>query len=139
MDTDTPLFFLHIHKTAGTSFITLLDQQYTTADVCPSDWPYRQRINEVTQSELVDAKFIRGHFSYDDLRDKMPEMPRTITFLREPVARFISHFMHLHRAPGDPEGVHEQIAHLSLDEFVLRPHLASTIENMGVHLIGGCL
>jgi len=137
MGNNKPIFFLHIHKTAGTSFITLLDQQYTTADVCPSDWPFRQRIHEVSPSELLKAKFIRGHFSYEDLQKKIHATPRTITFLRDPVARFISHYLHLHHAPGDPDGVHEQIYNLSLEKFVLNPSLSSTIANMGVRLIGG--
>lgn len=134
-----PVFFLHIHKTAGTSFISLLDQQYTTDEVCPLDWPYRQKIYQVKQNELLNAKFIRGHFSYDELKNNIHKMPRVMTFLREPVTRFISHFMHLRRSPGDPEGIHEQIKNLSLAEFVHRPQLASTIANMSVRLIGGCL
>ena len=131
------LFFLHIHKTAGTSFINLLDQCYTVEEVCPSNWPYRQRLHEVTQDELQRARFVRGHFSYDGVMNQAIPRPCTLIFLRDPVTRFISHYEHLKRAEGDPPGIHERIAHLSFEKFLLEPDLFSAIANMGARLLCG--
>lgn len=101
------------------------------------DWPYRQRLHELTQEELKDAKFIRGHFSYDGTLNKLKSKPYTIIFLRDPVTRFISHFEHLKREEGDPPGLHDKIKSLSLDEFLLKPELTSLIANMGARLLCG--
>ena len=131
------LFFLHIHKTAGTSFINLLDQSYTVDEVCPSNWPYRQRLHEVTQDELRQARFVRGHFSYDGVMNQSIQKPFTLIFLRDPVMRFVSHYEHLKRSEGDPPGIHERIAHLSLEKFLLEPELFSAIANMGARLLCG--
>lgn len=134
---DNQIFFLHIHKTAGTSFINLLDQCYTINEVCPSNWPYRQRLHEVDRDELLNAKFIRGHFSYDRVVHQLSSKPYILIFLRDPVTRFISHFEHLKREEGDPPGLHDKIKNLSIDEYLQKPELTSLLSNMGARLLCG--
>ncbi len=134
---DKQLLFFHVHKTAGMSFVRLFEQLYATHELCPTDWPYRHRLHVIHPEEFQRAKFIRGHFAYDSVMAHFARKPILLTFLRDPVSRFLSHFKHLKRAEGDPPGIHEKIQDLSLEEFLGIPELTSLLANMSVRLLVG--
>ncbi len=143
LEANEQLFFLHIYKTAGVSFIRLMDQLFVRDELCPMDWPFRQLFDELQVDEVLSARFIRGHFTYDQIVPLLRQPYRVISFLRHPVARFVSHYKHIRRIvlrgalhpSGHPkvlareEIMQNRFADLvsgkvrTLEEFVEQPHL----------------
>ncbi len=91
------LYFLHIPKTAGTSFMKILDSQYDPAEICPAHL-WRDLLRLLPQS--LHYSVFRGHF-YAYLATHLPRHElRTITFVRNPVERALSQYRHILREPG---------------------------------------
>ncbi|MDD5138671.1 MAG: sulfotransferase family 2 domain-containing protein [Verrucomicrobiales bacterium] len=88
------IVFLHIHKTGGTTFRSILEKNFSAA-CCHTNQTRREQF---CQEDLEFAKkvfprlqAITGHNIVDPLRFSVPD-PFYATFLREPVARVISHY-----------------------------------------------
>lgn len=88
------LYLLHIPKTAGTSFIALLDN-YFDLDSIYSEQVY-QRLKK--SEDFSKYSFIRGHFGYG-IHQMLPKKTVYITMLREPIERTISFFDHMRLEP----------------------------------------
>ncbi|TMJ58910.1 MAG: hypothetical protein E6G81_10150 [Alphaproteobacteria bacterium] len=92
-----------------------LGNQYPLDRIMPaSNW------RELLFLELTDLKrydLFQGHFSCG-LLDLLPADVTPITFLREPVARTISHLKHLRRDPSFSPMAYEVAAGRGLDELV---------------------
>jgi hypothetical protein len=88
------IIFLHIHKTGGTTFRSILEKNFGAA-CCHTNQTRRERFSQ------ADLKFVKklfprlraitGHNLIDPLQFAVPD-PFYVTFLREPVARAISHY-----------------------------------------------
>jgi hypothetical protein len=128
------LFFIHIPKAAGTTFIGILDTRFVINDICPIHWPYEKLIQEIPSEELAQYKFIRGHFPYA-LVERLPKKPVCISLLREPVVRFISEFEQLQKEPL--HHLHEELKQVSLVECLKRRHLVSYLSNKATRYLGG--
>ena len=106
---------MHLPKTAGMALRVFLGNQYPLDRVMPAnDW------RELLPTDLTDLKkydLFQGHFSCG-LLDLLPADVTPITFLREPVARTISHLKHLRRDPGFSPMAYELAAGRSLEELV---------------------
>ncbi len=116
-------YFLHIPKTAGTTFnFSVLPQLFTEEEICPA-YSYRQ-LCQIALSELSRYRLYRGHFYYPLYR-LLPSYPMHMTFLREPVERVLSSYNHICR---DPEHFsHREVLALKggLGEFVRNPKFLS--------------
>jgi Sulfotransferase family len=91
--TGRTFYFLHIPKTAGTSVIAWLKAQggFRT---CPDGlWSQLLRRDRAALSEY---DFFTGHF-YTGLADYLQRDLTTFTFLRHPVERSLSHYLHIMR------------------------------------------
>jgi len=95
------LFFIHIPKTAGTTFQTILSRVYRSTPYC-SVYPNWETSKPVIVGHSWGAalRAVGGHFPYglhDDpeLRPLVSEEVDYVTFLRDPVARVVSHFNHV--------------------------------------------
>ena len=87
-------YFLHIPKTAGTSISTWIQAQGGLR-FCPDNlWSQLLRRD---RAALDDFDFFAGHF-YTGLADYLNRELNTFTFLRNPVQRSISHYLHIMRA-----------------------------------------
>lgn len=130
------LFFMHIPKTAGTTFVNILEQLYTVDDICPPYEGLSQLIKNYTPQQLTNFKLIRGHFPYELLKHLNSE-PRLVTFLRHPIQRTISAFNHLKRWDIPQEksfydnarDFAKQTQNISLDELMKETELANHIRN----------
>lgn len=98
----SPLFFLHIPKTAGTTLNAILDANFAPGAVLDlyTDDQHRA-IRDMTYNRLAEYDLIRGHIfvqDYDEILDG-PVPMRVFTFLRDPVERVISEYFFLKRWP----------------------------------------
>lgn len=96
------LFFMHIMKTAGTSFSVGLSRQFADGEVAPPIGP--DKADEYwTFDWLLDLpveqrdafRVVQGHFPL--FLGELIDVDRTITILRDPVDRLISHIRHIIR------------------------------------------
>ncbi len=87
---DKQLFFLHIPKCAGTTFINILDQIFVKDEIFPEHDRFLT-LSDYTDDAIRKYALIRGHFPYDVLMPRLDGQPLLLTFLRDPVAMFVSH------------------------------------------------
>jgi hypothetical protein len=95
-----PFFFIHIPKTAGTSWRSVLYRQYEDGEVCAiydgSDYHYSLADVAAMQRQRIQRfRAFIGHLRYGTHRS-IPGLQVVAygVFLREPVARAISHYRH---------------------------------------------
>lgn len=94
--------FLHIPKTAGTTFRYMIynhfddDKLYPTVkDLKKNNHGYlNQNILKEKHKEVFDKEFVIGHFNIHVVQ-MMPKDVKILTFLRNPVNRTLSHLKHL--------------------------------------------
>lgn len=133
-----PIIYLHIPKTAGTSF-RLSAEQYFGPDQVLNDYGEK---SPSTSADIRDAvysnsditalrkaglkkNFLTGHFLLAKYREIFPDSP-VVTFFRDPVDRVISEYIHF-SSHYNFEG--------SLKEFYSKPHF----QNRQSHAMSGAL
>lgn len=126
-DLKSPLVFVHIPKTAGTSFINYLKDQFGPEHVAP---PFVGDLGAIKVGD-PDIRVYWGHFLLRQIRPAVPQ-GYYLTFLRDPVKRAFSQYKSWHDPanlpPNDPwrssmapdhiEAV-ELAQRLSFEEFIL--------------------
>jgi hypothetical protein len=95
------LYFWHIPKTAGMSLWTWLEPHYC-ADAVYRAHLLPDLLRSAAAAELRDKRLFRGHF-VDAPLQLVSSRLTTITVLREPVARSLSHLAHVERAADHPQ------------------------------------
>jgi hypothetical protein len=108
-----PLLFLHMPKTAGTSMRTYLARQYAIGDILPAaNW------GDVARGGFDPAAYrlCAGHFSYN-FRPLCAPGTKTLTLLRDPVERYLSHFRHARIDPAF-DGHHESLRSLNISQVI---------------------
>jgi len=86
-----PLCFLHIPKTAGTSLRHWLADFFAASDVATLN--NTEELKVAMSDDITNYRFYAAHLGLA-LYQLLPEPPDTITWLRDPVAREISHYMY---------------------------------------------
>jgi hypothetical protein len=112
-----PLYFMHIMKTGGTTLSTVLARLSDRASAGTS-------ITEVFLDQFVqrgpkgwnDVGFVTGHLPWE-ARGLLPPATRTVTVLRDPVDRSLSHYWQLSINPD----VLAESPGFSLEEYVESP------------------
>ena len=140
---DDVLLFIHIPKTAGTTLISLLDQQFAPDEIFPfHSVSSPEQLLELTPQQIAKYRFIRGHYQYGPNDNKLyrfvTQNPLCMTVLRDPVERTISEYRHYVR---NPSPIHDDIvAHnLSLMEYVCSPKYYRRVVNRQTRLVIGAL
>ncbi|UZJ61123.1 sulfotransferase family protein [Pseudomonas sp. KU26590] len=91
-----PIYYLHIPKTAGTSVISYLDEQFAQERICPAQ--LLPELFKLEKNRLLNYHLFRGHLwagvdQYTGLKLNY------ITMLRDPLQRTISWYSHVKRDP----------------------------------------
>lgn len=117
-------YFLHIPKTAGTSINSWL-HSYGLFNICP-DGLWSQLLDRDERS-LSEYDVFSGHF-YTFLQNYIKSDLNTFTFLRHPVERSVSHYLHIMR--DSAHYLHKRAQELgSFMEFMVDPETAPMIFN----------
>jgi hypothetical protein len=122
-----PIVFVHIPKTAGTSFRLAAQNRFGRSRILKDYGPDSSHTSTVvkktvygedTVDELLDAmlargcQFFTGHFHVSKYRSVFGERVRWCTFIRHPVNRVVSEFLHM-----SSEGTYSK----SLVDFINEP------------------
>lgn len=119
------IYYLHIPKTAGTSVVHFLHDVYDPALICPHGlW---DELVHASSEELAAWRVYVGHFG-GALPLWLRRWPRTLTVLRDPVARTISHIRHVKRDFRHP--LHRLALGKRVAEYCLDPTLSRSVENL---------
>jgi hypothetical protein len=119
-----PLYFLHIPKTAGTTFQPILTSYFDPHTICPAyDWA---ELLQIPVSALAGYRLFRGHF-YGHLRHLLKRQTVTITFLRDPTERTISQYAHTCRS--EQHWFYLQARSSAMGEYLRNPEVAWEIVN----------
>ena len=129
----SPLVFVHVPKTAGTSFRLGVDEVFGRERVCRDygagspetsaiveQWVYERSDfwefgRQFRQSEF---RFLTGHFGAQRYLPVFP-LARMITFLRDPLQRAVSEYHHLVKHAGYPHSLEH---YYRSPEFINRQH-----------------
>lgn len=94
---NTPLYYLHIPKTAGTSLTSFLDGQFDRSQICQAQ--LLPELFSLSSNVISKYDFFRGHLWYG-LNSYVGKSLNYITMLRDPVQRTISWYSHVKRDPN---------------------------------------
>jgi hypothetical protein len=126
--TEDVILSVHIPKAAGITLYNMYKEAYGEALV--EEYPDRDPWKGVK----LPAKAIHGHFELHQYL-RSASRPRVVTFVREPLARAISHFYYWENAPEyeprdhplyDKHFVHKKP---DLIDFLLEPQLANIMSS----------
>jgi Sulfotransferase family len=120
-------FFIHIMKTGGTSFRTLVKANFKPVEVFPdpgqepdaaSAYIHVSELESLSEERHAQIRVYSGHFPFY-ATNCVPGPVVTLTILREPIARTISYLKHCKR-------YHERHAALALEEIYEDPWITAT-------------
>lgn len=118
------VLFLHIPKTAGTTFYDCLKQTYGKRRIAEFHGVPKNSIEDfyvdIYNPQKSEIACIKGHM-YFGLHHYLDEASQYITFMRDPVKRIISLYRYLQQSPNHKQ--HEVAANKSLSEFAVDCHL----------------
>jgi len=90
-----PVVFIHVPKTGGSTFLSVLRRNFPASDVLLPDAQKDKNLVEIDQAltrlSAQHARSIHGHFPLS-YRDRLPSNARYATILRDPVQRQYSHY-----------------------------------------------
>lgn len=125
--------FLHIAKTAGTSFTAVLERPFPP-------W----RVNRAYEMPAITAepperfaryRLVRGHFVYS-LVEQFAHAPHVIVMLRDPLARALSHLRHMQREPNFWLHAHLAIQEMTLEELLDDDRVVQIIRDYQTRIMG---
>ena len=118
------IYFWHIPKTAGSSFQHHLYAWFPERLQCDAgDWDSLM----LRAGDAIDRfGLFRGHFGAA-LETQLGAPTHRVTFLRDPVARTVSHYLHVRRTPEHP--YHDRVSPQSLAAFLDDPANAHMIDD----------
>jgi hypothetical protein len=121
--TNPAIYFLHIPKTAGSSVHSMLVKNFGEK---VSPFRLWDDIGPAAPPSLRQYEVFSGHFGISLL--KLIERPLTVfTFLRDPVARTTSHFMHVKREARHP--YHHYVSGMAFSDFLHDPLTVPLVYN----------
>lgn len=131
----TPLVFIHIHKTAGTSLIDWLQRGFPLNHTL-YEGSDLETLGRARLSRLCQSRFIRGHFGCGAL-NYLPPHREVVLLLRDPVDRVISHYYH--HLDDTTDAYHSLIAGdppTTLEQYIRHPCYVEFVDNLQTRELG---
>jgi len=121
---DDQLFFMHIPKTAGSTLLPIVERQFDEDKI--ARWLYPFRMMDTPLEFFQQHLCFHGHVEYSLMRSFLPKTPVTMTMLRDPIERYLSHYGNYQRAtidkiPDTTIDVFNQFHQISMEDFVYDP------------------
>lgn len=121
---DQRLYFLHIHKTAGSTLARILETHFGQGEICPPQtW---QQLLALPHRDLARYRLFRGHLLA--FSQWLPARPWIVTFLRDPVERTLSTYDYIRR--NDRHRLHRAAVEMDLETFLHDPDTAGTVRDL---------
>lgn len=86
-----PVVFYHVPKTAGSTIMSILDNQFDSKEIYP--FFFQKKINE--SRNLENYNLFHGHFYFSLTQTKIANNAINITFFRNPVDRILSEYRYI--------------------------------------------
>lgn len=122
MELNKKLIFLHIPKTAGSTFHMILNKRYKSNDIrnlfgSRYDEPEIKSFMEEPIEEKQNIRLLKGHMPFG-MHNYLPKESRYISVLRNPVERVISQYYYIKKNSYNP--LHNQVEKdgMTISEFV---------------------
>jgi hypothetical protein len=139
------IIFIHIPKTAGSTFISILRKVYngdkifliSGGSAVPSNYQYEVALLNFTRLDkkiLDKVELLAGHMPVV-INDKTSEF-KFITFLRNPIERVVSDYKYITTNFGNP--LHLLVNDISISDYVSRNEDLQ-LDNLQTRLISGKL
>jgi len=129
----SPLIFLHIPKTGGTSLRHVVEQAYPGGR-CVLAYSLVAEDLAIVRKRLQEGGVVYGHL-FHGIHEIFGIEPRYVTILREPIDRAISFFRHQARTPSS-EHFHEIAGGMTLLDL-LNSERCSQLNNHMVRILSG--
>ncbi len=135
--TNRTLVFHHIPKTAGSTFYSVLENQYTASErflingTNPAD--SLKKFSSISHEQRKDIKLIYGHLADQFL--SMIANPLYTLFLREPIDHFISSYYYIRRSPFNR--FHNEVKGMDSIERFIDLRKRENLDNLQTRHIAG--
>ena len=130
----SPLIFLHIPKAGGTTFNDILKREYRFKTIHSLKYNDVADFKNLPPEKHRKIRLLKGHFPFGI--HSCFENPHYVTFLRNPVNRFISYYNYLLKTPRHYLYEKVAIANMSMLEFV-QSDLTVEIDNCQLRYLTG--
>jgi hypothetical protein len=136
---DSLLIFLHLPKTAGSTFNRILFRQYPRQAIFrvgDGTWnPTIDDLRELPDERKSALQLVVGHISFG-IHEAFPKPSRYIAFVRDPVARIVSHYRYVLRVRD--HYLHDKVVSsgMSLRDYALSG-LSPELDNGQVKMLVG--
>ena len=127
------VFFVHIPKTAGTTFRFILDNCFTPEEISPLEIYHPHDYRTVEPDDLRPYRLMRGHVPYI-AQQAFPQKPLAITILRDPVYRVRSLYTFAQRTPD--HHLHNRAKLSTLGNFAFRHQNFLNVNNVMTYFLG---
>ena len=130
--------FLHVPKTAGTSFRVVLVQQFPPNVVFPTEDMFTERGGYIPtpetlgipQHEFDKYRLVCGHYCYRNIVEKFSRPPVLVTMLRDPLARCISECKHIIRHKDHDMRQHVHIENPTIQDIINCPEICDYFQEL---------
>jgi hypothetical protein len=110
------LYFVHIPKTAGMTFRTIIGDYFPEDEICPATLGHQMA--QVNPEQFPHYRLLRGHLIYVDFKRLLPPQKQLVytTMLRDPIAQWVSHYEYIRRMPQNPD--YATVKGMTLEEYI---------------------